>query len=125
MLKAVIRIARVRTGGCVHSHRNPSRTSRTRCERSASVGRDGRLTLDTITAPASSRTALSVNGSAMPSPNSNAPTGGPASWLPTTLEPCSRAFARPSPVLGTTTAIATVFALSAKVSAVPSRNNAR
>ena len=55
-------------------------------------------------------------------PNRAAPMGGPASWLVTMIEPISRALAMPSPCGGTASATSAVAALSARVSAVPSRN---
>ena len=57
-------------------------------------------------------------------PNKAAPIGGPASWLVTIIEPMRRELAMPSAAGGTMSATSALAALSARVSAVPSRNMA-
>ena len=78
-LKVKIVIASVRTAACAHSQLHPSRiSSRTRALRPRAPWAGSR-TCVISSMPASTHTPSLTNGSAMPTANSAAPTGGPAS----------------------------------------------
>ena len=77
---------------------------------------------ETSTAPRATATAWTLNGSAVPSVKNRAPSAGPTSWLTVTKPAISRALAMPRSALSTSIGASVPDVVSAKTSAVPSRN---
>ena len=114
-------IVRVRTGGLCHSHLKPSTMSRRTWKSVLRSGR-GATTRDTSTAPSATNRAWARNGQAIPAANRAAPIGGPASWLAVMKPAISRALPIGRSARSTTIGSKVWEVVSAKVSAVPSRN---
>ena len=113
----------VRTAAWCSTHRQPSAIS-VRTGRRCDAGATGRTTRDTSRAPSPTSSACAANGTATPTTNSRAPRGGPASWFMVTKPVCSRALARARSWCATSIGSRVAEAVSAKTSAVPSRNSA-
>ena len=126
MLNVKIVATSVRTAGCRHVHASPSAMSRPRCRRGAagSRGTGGSVIRATSSTAAPTSRAWPTTGHTAPAANSAAPSGGPASWFTVMKPVCSRAFATARSSRATSIGRKVWAALSAKISAVPSRNSA-
>ena len=125
MLKVKIVSTRVRTAACARTQRQPSAISSLMLVVAAGSRPCGGSAMRvTSTAPKPTRIAWPRNGRAIPSANSAAPMGGPASWLMVTKPAMIRALARGRSSRATSIGSNVADALSANTSAVASRNSA-
>jgi len=125
MFMTRIEHASVRTPAWCHSQCTPSRTSLQIAVPDDS-GNGGRTATRAIRAAAAANvTASRTSGTPAPTANSSAPSGGPPSCCRTVPLANNRAFALPRWALGTALTSNALDALSASVSAVPSKKRHR
>ncbi len=127
MLKVKIVSTRVRTAALPRTQRKPSAMSWRTCvgpaSASGSSGR-GRTRREISSVPSRTSTPWAANGHAIPVAKRAAPIGGPPSWLTVMNPVCRRELAIARSSRSTIIGSRVWLALSANISAVPSRNSA-
>ena len=122
-LNVTIARVRVRTGACPQVQRKPS--TDVLADVAGLARRRGTVSVtirETSQAPSATQTAWITNGNAIPSANSAAPIGGPTIWLAVIIPAMIRALPMPRSRFSTTIGSSVLVVVSAKTSAVPSRN---